>query len=174
MTTADSLHLRRETAADLALIRKVETAACDRPAEASLVEALRAAGALLFSGVAEVDGNIVGHIVFSPVVIDGERGRLRVIALALMAVYPDWQREVIGSALIRWSLGECRRDGHELVFVLGHPDYYPRFGFVPAMPLGVRCLFEAPSEAFMLLELCPGALAGLNGTVRYRPEFAAL
>jgi len=95
------------------------------------------------------------------------------MALAPVSVRPEWQRKGIGSALIRWSLDECRRDGHELVIVLGHPDYYPRFGFVTAMPLGVRCPFEVPSEAFMLLELRQGALAGRNGTVRYRAEFAA-
>jgi putative acetyltransferase len=168
------MNLHRETPGDIAVIREVETAAFGQPGESELVDVLRAAGALVFSGVAEVGGKIVGHLAFSPVTIEGEFGSFGAVALAPVAVHPDWQRKGIGSTLIRWSLAECTRDGHELVIVLGHPDYYPRFGFVPAMPLGVRCPFEATSGAFMLLELHPGTLAGRTGTVRYRPEFASL
>lgn len=153
-----SLDFRRELPADLAATREVEAAAFARPGEAALVDALRAAGALLLSGVAEVGGKIVGHIAFSPVNIDGDSENFDAIALAPVAVHPAWQRNGVGSALIRWSLDACRRAGHELVIVLGHSEYYPRFGFVPAMPLGVRCPFEVPSEAFRLLELCPDAL----------------
>ena len=169
-----SLTLRCELPADIVAIREVERAAFGQPNEAALVDALRAAGALMISGVAEIGGNIVGHIAFSPIRIEGGLENFDAIALAPIAVHPDWQREGVGSALIRWSLDECARAGHSLVIVLGHPEYYPRFGFVPAMPLGVRCPFEVSSEVFMLLELRPGALAGRTGTVRYRPEFAAL
>ena len=143
-TGPSPMSLRRETPADIAAIREVETAAFGRTGEARLVDGLRAAGALVFSGVAEVGGKIVGHIAFSPVRIEGERGSFVAIALAPMAVHPQWQRKGIGSALIRWSLDECRRNGHELVIVVGHPNYYPRFGFVPAMPLGIRCRLKRP------------------------------
>ncbi len=169
-----SLNLRRELATDVSDIREVETAAFGRPGEATLVDALRAAGALVLSGVAEAGGKIVGHVAFSPVRIEEGHEDFDALALAPVAVHPDWQRKGVGSALIRWSLDECARDGHSLAIVVGHPKYYPRFGFVPAMPLGVRCPFPVPSEVFMLLELRLGALAGRAGTVRYRPEFATL
>jgi putative acetyltransferase len=174
MPAPSALNLRREMPADIAAVREVETAAFGQPNEAALVDALRGAAALILSGVAEIGGKIVGHIAFSPVGIEGGQGNFHALALAPVAVHPDWQRKGIGSALINWSLAECRRDGHSLVIVLGHPDYYPRFGFVQAMPLGIRCPFEVSSEAFMLLELFPGALAGRSGAVRYRPEFASL
>ena len=171
MSAVNTITLRRELPADITAIREVETAAFGRPAEAGLVDALRAADALILSGVAAVDGKVVGHIAFSAVTIENEQKRFGAIALAPVAVHPDWQRKGVGSALIRWSLGECARDGHELVIVVGHSNYYPRFGFVPAMPLGIHCPFDVTSEAFMLLELRPGALAGRSGTVRYRSEF---
>jgi putative acetyltransferase len=129
------MNLRREEPTDIAGIRDVETAAFGRTGEATLVDSLRAAEALILSGVAEAEGRIVAHIAFSPLSIEGERGSFEAIALAPMAVHPQWQRKGIGSALIRWSLDECRRDGHELVIVVGHPDYFPRFGFIPALPL---------------------------------------
>jgi putative acetyltransferase len=158
-----SVCCRHELPSDLEVIRAVESAAFGR-----------AAGALAVSALAEVDGKIVGHVAFSPVRIEDDQESLDALALAPMAMLPKWQQKGIGSALLRWSLDECRRGGHKLVIVLGHPKYYPRFGFIPAMPFGVRCPFEVPSEAFMLLELRPGALAGREGTVRYRPEFASL
>jgi len=149
----------------------VETAAFGRTNEAQLVDALRAADALTLSAVAEVKGQIVGHVAYSPVKLGDDRSRFDALALAPMAVQPEWQRRGIGTVLLRWSLDGCRRRGHRLVIVVGHPQYYPRFGFVRATPLGLRCPFEVPNEAFMLLELQPGALAGRKGIVRFRPEF---
>lgn len=149
----------------------VETAAFGRINEARLVDSLRSAGALTFSAVAEAESKVVGHAAFSPVKIEDERGSFEALALAPVAVLPTWQRKGVGSALLKWSLDECRRLGHKLVIVVGHPEYYPRFGFVPATPGGIRCPFDVPSEAFMLLELQPGALAGRTGTIKYRPEF---
>jgi len=149
----------------------VETAAFGRPNEAQLVDALRAADTLTLSAVAEVKGQIVGHVAYSPVKLGDDRSRFDALALAPMAVFPQWQRRGIGTVLLRWSLDECRRGGHRLVIVVGLPEYYPRFGFVRATPLGLRCPFEVPNEAFMLLELQPGALAGRKGIVRFRPEF---
>jgi len=88
-----------------------------------------------------------------------------------MAVLPAYQRTGIGSQLVRAGLEECRRLGHEIVVVLGHPDYYPRFGFIPAKPRVIACEFEVPTEAWMVLELREGALAGKSGTVKYQAEF---
>lgn len=165
---------RCELPADREAIHLVETAAFGRAGEALLVDALRAGGALSFSAVAEVDDKIVGHVALSPIQIEAEHGKFEALALAPMAVLPEWQRKGIGSALLWWSLDECRQAGHKLVIVVGHPQYYPRSGFVPALPLGIRCPSEVPNNALMLLELQPGALAGHKGMVRYRPEFDSL
>jgi putative acetyltransferase len=165
------LILREEQAGDHAAIAAVITAAFGQPGEAALVEALRAAGALTLSLVAVADGEVVGHVAFSPVTIDG---RDAAIGLAPMAVAPGWQRRGVGVRLIDEALDRLRADGHRAVVVLGHHDYYPRFGFVPASRFGLRCEYDAPDEAFMALELVPGALAGVSGLVRYRPEFAAV
>jgi len=160
--------IRKETAEDVPGIRDVVHAAFGRPGEAGLVDALRRSGALTVSAVADSGGRIVGHVAFSPITVGGQYPAL---ALAPVAVAPDCQRQGIGAALIRWSLDECRRSGHGVVIVLGEPDYYHRFGFTPAAPFGIQCPFPAPSEAFMVLELSPGAASGCRGMVRYQPEF---
>jgi putative acetyltransferase len=91
-----------------------------------------------------------------------------------MAVLPEHQRRGVGSLLVRAGLEECRRAGHGCVVVLGHPEYYPRFGFVPASRHGLAWEHSAPDEAFMVLALRDGALDGLGGVVRYAPEFGAV
>jgi putative acetyltransferase len=96
------------------------------------------------------------------------------MGLAPMAVLPARQRQGIGSALVRDGLGRCRELGYEAVVVLGHPGYYPRFGFVPASRFGIGCEYDVPAEVFMALELVPGALRGKPGTIRYHPAFAEL
>jgi putative acetyltransferase len=126
---------------------------------------------LTISLVAVQDDKIVGHIAFSPVRVEAENSSSEAIALAPMAVLPAYQRKGIGSQLVRSGLEECRHLGHEIVVVVGHPDYYPRFGFVPAKTKGLQCEFEVPDEAWMVLELRAGALAGRRGTVRFQPEF---
>jgi len=93
-----------------------------------------------------------------------------VAALGPMAVLPERQGEGIGGALVRAGLAACRAAGYDLCIVLGHAEYYPRFGFRPSAPFGIR--WEHGAEAhFMVLELRPGALAGRGGVARYRPEF---
>ena len=169
----DPLVIRREIPRDIPLIHGVNAAAFDTTAEARLVDALRAAGAATLSLVAEERGEIVGHILFSPVTIEGRPG-LDVVGLAPMAVVPARQRQGIGSRLVREGLAELRQKGCVGVVVLGHPRYYPRFGFVPASRLGLRCEYDSPDEAFMALELVPGALAGPPGLVRYHPELSRL
>ena len=90
-----------------------------------------------------------------------------------MSVRAPYQREGVGGQLVRAGLEECRQRGYAAVVLVGHPDYYPRFGFVPAHTKALECEFPVPQEAFMVLELDAGALAGISGVVRYRPEFAA-
>jgi putative acetyltransferase len=169
-----AIHCRHELPPDCPAIRKVITAAFGQTGEADLVDQLRAAGALSLSVVAEVGGEVVGYVGFSPILIESAKAQSPALALAPMAMLPAWQRRGIGSALLGWSLEACQRAGHAIVIVLGHADYYPRFGFVPAATRNIRCPFSVPDEAFMVLELNAGALNGVRGTVRYRPEFAGL
>ena len=160
--------IRKETAEDIQSIRAIVHAAFGAVGEANLVDGLRRSGALTLSVVAVVGSRIVGHVAFSPVTIAGPHLAL---ALAPMAVAPDCQRRGIGSALIRWSLEECRRLQCGVVIVVGEPTYYSRFGFTPASPFGIECPFPVPPEAFMVLELSHGAASECRGMVRYRPEF---
>ena len=162
--------IRIETRTDHDEIRRVITAAFGVPGEAALVDALRINGGLTLSLVAESEGKIVGHIAFSPVTV-GDSAKLNAIGLGPMAVLPECQRQGIGSRLIKEGRTRLRDDGHRIVVVLGHPDYYPRFGFAPSKPLGIEWEHPAPEDAFMVLPLRPGALSGVRGTVRYRPEF---
>ena len=159
--------IRTETIEDISGIYAVVRAAFARPGEAELVGALRRANALVVSAVATVGSRIVGHVAFSPVRIDDYSA----LALAPVAVEPEFQRQGIGAALIRWGLDECRRLGYGIVIVLGEPTYYGRFGFTSASQFGIDCPFPVPSEAFMVLELWSDAAAGRRGMVRYRPEF---
>lgn len=166
------LIIRAETQADHPAVRQVNERAFGRANEANLVDALRKNAQPQVSLVAELDGQVVGHIFFSPVLIESESSKSTALGLAPMAVLPELQKQAIGSALVRRGLGECQSIGHDVVVVLGHPEYYPRFGFVPAKQKGLRCEYPVPDEAFMVIELITGALAGRKGVVKYRPEFS--
>jgi putative acetyltransferase len=168
---SQTLTIRQETTADFSGIRTVVQAAFGRKGESDLVDGLRRSGALILSAVALSDDRIVGHVAFSSLTIDESRLAL---ALAPVAVMPDCQRRGVGSALIRWSLEECQRLGHEVVIVLGDPSYYCRFGFTPCLEFGIVCPFPVPPEHFMVLELSPGAASRCLGTVRCPPEFESL
>jgi putative acetyltransferase len=165
--------IRLETPYDISGIRRVNELAFGRPDEADLVDALRRGVASTISLVAVEAGEVIGHVYFSPVRVDSEGASFDAVALGPMAVLPDRQNAGIGSALVREGLDECRRRGERVVFVLGHPNFYPRFGFRPSRPLGIDCEYDVPAEVFMVAELEPGALAGRTGTVRYAPEFGA-
>jgi putative acetyltransferase len=163
--------IRPERPEDRDAIRHVNEEAFGQNQEAEIVERLRSRGTLTISLVAVQDKKIIGHIAFSPVTIESEGAIFEAIALAPMAVLPPYQRKGIGSQLVRAGLGECRQIGHELVVVLGHPAYYPRFGFVPASTYGIKSEYDVPDEAFMVLELRQGVFSGQGGTVKYQPEF---
>jgi putative acetyltransferase len=161
----DSFH------SDLAAIREIHAAAFGRADEADLALRVMSSAKPCVSLVAEEDGEIVGHVLFSPVSVDGHSFARPPMGLAPLAVTPDLQRGGVGSALSRAGLEACRALGAPFAVVLGHPSYYPRFGFVPAARFGLTFGAAPPRDSFMALELVPGALAGVRGPVRYLPEF---
>lgn len=156
---------------DRAAVRRVQERAFGRSDEAALVDALHDVVDARLSLVAESAGRIVGHVLFTPVVIAADGAESDAVALGPVAVLPEHQRRGAGSALVRAGLEACAGAGHDVVFVLGSPAFYGRFGFVPACTRALRCKFDAPADAFMVAELRPSALGARHGMVRYRPEF---
>lgn len=167
------MKVRAETDRDRDGVHAVHGSAFDTRAEADLVDLLRDQASPIVSIVAEEDGEVVGHILFSPVSLSGS-SELPVMGLAPMAVAPAAQRNGIGSALVRAGLDACRQAGVAAVVVLGHPEYYPRFGFVPSSRFGIDSEYDVPAEVFMALELRPDALQGRSGRVRYHAAFGDL
>ena len=167
--------VRAERAADAEGVRRVNESAFGRKGEADLVDALRVDAHPRVSLVAvEEGGEVVGHIFYSPVTVEPEAGVLLLMGLGPMAVLPRLQKRGVGSRLVKEGLEECRRLGGAAVVVLGHPTYYPRFGFAPASRLGLRCSYDVPDEVFMAQELTPGALGGRRGLVKYHAAFDAV
>ena len=165
--------IREEKESDWPKVFTVNQAAFDTPAEANLVNALREQCTPIVSLVAEEDSTIVGHILFSPVQLSGHPN-LRIMGLAPMAVLPRYQRKGIGSALVKAGLEKCRALGVGAVVLLGHIEYYPRFGFVPSVRYDIRSEYEAPEEAFMVMELRPDYLTGKGGIIHYHDAFKNL
>jgi putative acetyltransferase len=161
--------IRTEAAGDEAGIREVTTAAFGGTVEADLIESLRAGGFVLLSLVAVARSRIAGHVLFSRMWIDTPAGSVPAAALAPMAVAPGSQRQGVGSRLIEQGLAALRARGERIVIVVGHPAYYPRFGFSSAQTAALDGPFSR--EAFMALELTPRALAGIAGRVRYPDAF---
>lgn len=165
--------IREEEENDQAAIRSVNVSAFETPSEANLVDALRVQATPVVSLVAEENDIVVGHIMFSPVTLSGHP-ELKAIGLAPMAVIPEFQRTGIGSTLVRAGLEQCKQLGFVAVVVLGHPEFYPRFGFSPSSRFGINSEYDVPENAFMVLEIRPGALTGVNGTVKYHNAFNSL
>jgi putative acetyltransferase len=163
------MEVRPERAEDHAAIREVNRLAFGREAEGRLVDALRAGGYVRLSMVAEDEGRIVGHILFSELPIVTRPGEIEALALAPMAVVQSRQRQGIGTLLVREGLRACADLGHRIVLVVGHPGYYPRFGF--SAKLAERLASPYSGEAFMALEVSPGALDDVAGEVRYPAPF---
>jgi putative acetyltransferase len=164
--------IRPETVADHAAIREVNRLAFGGEGEVRLVDALRDGGHGRISLVAEEDGQVVGHILFSVLTIATPQGEIEALSLAPLAVVPSRQRQGIGSSLVREGLRACREAGHRIVIVLGHPEFYPRFGFSAKLAEPLRSPYSGP--AFMAVELVPEALRDIEGEVRYPPPFEAL
>jgi putative acetyltransferase len=163
--------IRPERPEDLAQIRAVNELAFGQPDEATLVDQLRADGDVLASLVAiGPDGGIEGHILFSPLDLLFDDGTsAQVAALAPVAVRPDRQRQGIGKDLVRAGIAACKEQGLGAIIVLGHPAYYPQFGFSAELARSLRAPFSG--EAFMAMELIPDMLRGKRGAVRYARAF---
>lgn len=165
--------IRTERASDHAAVYALNAAAFESPAEAMLVDRLRREAATYLALVAEVGGTLIGHIAFTPVELP-RVPRRRIMGLAPMAVASTHRTQGVGSALVRAGLERCAQEGHGAVIVLGHPGYYPRFGFKPACGFGLGCEFEVLADAFMAIELIPNYLAEASGTVSYHVAFRDL
>jgi len=167
------MRIRPETEADGSAVRAVNEAAFETSVEADLIEVLRGKSSEVISLVADSGDAVVGHILFSRVTL-AEYPQLKLMGLGPMAVAPQHQRSGVGSALVREGLAQCRRHAVHAVVVLGHPQYYPRFGFVPASRYAIRSEYDVPEDVFMIAELEGGALHGVSGLIRYDQAFASV
>lgn len=166
-----SIQIRSETDDDKTAVYDINPAAFPTETEARLVDALRESASEYISQVAVEDQNVVGHIMFTPVTLEPFKD-LRLMGLAPMAVAPSVQRGGIGSKLVKTGLLRCTESDIGAVAVLGHPQYYPRFGFRPASQWGIKSEYELIEEVFMMMELSPGYLQGYQGIIRYDAAFA--
>jgi putative acetyltransferase len=165
------IEIRDEHTGDEAAIREVHGRAFGGDEECRIVDALRASGGTLVSLVAALNGRVVGHILYSPVRVGaGAMGA----ALGPMAIVPEHQRQGIGTRLVEVGIERLRTAGCPFIVVVGHVDYYPRFGFRPAAAHGITCEWDVPVDVFMILILDPVRLAGISGLARYRPEFSSV
>ena len=167
------MRIRPEAEADRSAVRAVNEAAFETSVEADLVEVLRGKSTQLISLVADREDAVVGHILFSRVTL-AQHAQLILMGLGPMAVAPPHQRRGVGSALVREGLARCKQRAVQAVVVLGHPEFYPRFGFVPASRYAIRSEYDVPDDVFMLVELEEGALANASGVIRYDKAFASV
>lgn len=168
--------LRGEKPADYDAINEINLKAFGTDAEAKLIVELRKCKNYVkgLSIVAVEEDKILGHAMFTRAFIVNRGRRFNCLALGPMAVLPEYQRRGIGKKLMEEGLERARENGYKAIFVLGHADYYPKFGFIPASTKKIRTRFTAPDENFMILELVPNALKGIVGLAEYAREFNAL
>lgn len=164
--------IREEQPYDIKTIHEVNKRAFGQTHEADLVDKLRENCHDLLSLVAMMQNKVVGHILFTPVMVEGEDKMSQGMGLGPMAVLPEYQKKGIGSKLIRTSIAMLMEAGCQFVIVLGHAGYYPRFGFEPASRYGIKSEWEVPDDVFMILVLDETGINGISGVVKYRPEFA--
>jgi putative acetyltransferase len=172
----DIQSIRPEQPGDREAIRKVHEEAFSGEGEARLVDLLRTTAGFIprLSLVAECDHAVVGHILFFPVSIATTAGPVNALSLAPLGIRTAFQRKGVGSALTRHGLSECTRLGYRIVICVGHPQFYQRFGFVPARASGLELPFPAPDEVFLVRELVPDAIKGVTGLVGYPDAFSAV
>ena len=164
--------IRREKKEDFTKIYEINKQAFNQKDESELIERIRVGKNFIpeLSLVAEENGKILGHILFSKIRIIGEK-EYESLALAPMAVLPKYQKQGIGTKLIEEGLKKARKLGFDSVIVIGHKDYYPKFGFERASKWNIECPFEVPNESFMAIELMIEALKEKSGIVEYPKEF---
>jgi putative acetyltransferase len=165
------IEIREERPDDVPAVRDLNRRAFGQDQESNIVDALRANAAALLSLVATLNGQVVGHIMYSPRSIDG---KFEGAALGPMAVLPECQRRGIGSKLIEAGNRKLKDDGCPFIIVVGHADYYPRFGFRPASEHGIKCEWDVPDDVFMLLVLDEAKMEAFSGLARYRNEFSSV
>jgi len=168
------LVIRKESEADFARVYELNRISFNEETEAKLVDLLRKSNAFIpdLSLVALIDNTVVGHILFTKIIIKDDQGNENdSLALAPMAVLPVHQKQGIGGQLILQGLSKARELGHKSVIVLGHEHYYPKFGFVPAETWNIKCPYDVPSNVFMGIELVRDGLRNVTGTVQYSKEF---
>lgn len=165
------IRIRAEGPQDREAVFDINAAAFPTEVEARLVDHMRDLGGPVVSLVAEDDGGVQGHALLTAVSVGAAGGDGALMALGPMAVRPESQRRGVGGALVKASLDACRERGAAAVFVLGHADYYPRFGFEPAAPHGLFFRDRQFDPHFFVAPLKDGALDGLQGEVVYAPGF---
>lgn len=170
------MKIREEQPSDIEKIWEVNTEAFETEAEANLVNALRSSGCTYISLVAESENNVVGHVLFTPVELtgSGSENKLKTMGLAPMAVLSQHQNKMIGSKLVETGLEYCESLGYDAIVVLGHPNYYTRFGFVPSVKFGIKSEYEVPDEVFMMLELSSESLKNQEGVIKYHEAFSSV
>ena len=164
------IEITEERPGDVVAIRDLNQRAFEQDQEANIVDALRSNGGALLSLVATVNGLVVGHIMYSPVSV----GSLRGAALGPMAVLPELQRQGIGTKLVEAGNRQIEEGGCPFIIVVGHPEFYPRFGFKPARTRGITCEWNLPAEVFMVMVLDEGEMQGVSGVAKYRSEFSSV
>lgn len=167
--------LRPEEASDIETIFDLNKQAFGRDNEANVVSLLRCKKTFIpaLSIVAIRERQLVGHILFTLVeIVDSQTKKNQSLALAPVAVHPDFQNEGIGTQMIKYGLNQAQQLGFKSVMVLGRATYYPRFGFLPASHWHIYAPFDVLSCSFMAMELKPGGLHGVSGIVDFPSEFS--
>jgi putative acetyltransferase len=166
----NSLIIREENSADFECIRHVNIDAFPTQAEADLVESLRISANPFISLVAERENHTIGHILFTPVTLENGKN-LHLMGLGPMAVLNQFQNQGVGAELVTNGLIKCKQENVDAVVVLGHPNFYPKFGFTPSVHYKIKSEYNVPDDVFMIYECIPNILMGSTGIIKYHPTF---